>query len=163
MSKEIDGMSEAEIRERIICLAFEGESSRFERFCAILRAGLPPGTEVALRGSVVTNQHWPNGGAFDDDGPGTSDLDVNLIGEAVLECWEDGYFYIPGVHTKPLSDKCPEAAPSLNSLRLRLQEMVGRPVNFQASAELLLEARDTFFHQPYFKIIEEEAGSGAAS
>jgi hypothetical protein len=153
MEKDVKEMSEEEILERIICLAFYGKRKKFDTFCQKLREGLPAGTAVALRGSVVTNQQWADGGPFDHEGPGTSDLDVNLVGKEVLKCWDDDYFYIPKVHTKPLSDECPEAAPALNPLRVLLQELVGRPVNFQASAELLLEARDTFFGQPYFKII----------
>ncbi|MBA3531346.1 MAG: hypothetical protein H0T73_05425 [Ardenticatenales bacterium] len=162
MEKDVKAMSDAEILERIVCLAFYGESQKFETFCQKLREGLPPGTEVALRGSVVTNEKWSSGGPFDHDGPGTSDLDVNLVGKAVLKCWADEYFYIPKVHTKPLNDQCPEAAPALNPLRILLQDLVGRPVNFQASAELLLEARDTFFGQPYFKILCEEKDEEAS-
>jgi len=32
-----------------------------ESFCAKLKSGLPEGTGVALRGSVVTNKRWEDG------------------------------------------------------------------------------------------------------
>ena len=48
---------------------------------------------------------------------GTSDLDVTLVGSKVMEMWESGAFYIPGLHTKPLCDKDPNIAPNLNPLR----------------------------------------------
>ncbi|MBC7910237.1 MAG: hypothetical protein H7Y30_07040, partial [Pyrinomonadaceae bacterium] len=56
--------------------------------------------------------------------------------------------------TKPLGDKAPTIAPALNPLRLRLQRMVGRPVNIQATSNMILFARDVLFSQPYFTIIE---------
>ncbi|MBD0326777.1 MAG: hypothetical protein ICV68_10110 [Pyrinomonadaceae bacterium] len=63
------------------------------------------------------------------------------------------------LHTKPLGDKNPDIAPALNPLRLKLQRMVGRPVNFQATSNFILFARDVIFDQPYFTVIEAEADS----
>jgi hypothetical protein len=34
--------------------------------------------------------------------------------------------------------------------------MVGRPVNFQATSNLILFARDVLFDQPYYTLIEAE-------
>src|SRR5256714_4971732 len=92
---EAKKMSDAQIEERIIRLAFDGDELRYREFCAKLKAGLPEGTGVALRGSVVTNKRWEDGKPFDADGRGTSDLDVTLIGDKVMEFWNDDAFYIP--------------------------------------------------------------------
>ncbi|HEV7842599.1 MAG TPA: hypothetical protein VGO69_02830, partial [Pyrinomonadaceae bacterium] len=97
-----------------------------------------------------------DGAPFDADGHGTSDLDVTLIGSRVMEYWEADAFYIPALHTKPLGDKDPGIATGLNPLREGLQKLVGRPVNFQATSNLILFARDVLMNQPYFTIIEAE-------
>jgi hypothetical protein len=156
MVKDPKEMSDEEIRARIIRLGFGGDEGRFEKFCELLRKDLPQGTGVALRGSVVTAERWEDGSPFDADGHGTSDLDVTLVGSRVMEYWDADAFYIPALHTKPLGDKDPVIAPRLNPLRRALQELVKRPVNFQATSNLILFARDVLMNQPYFKIIEEE-------
>lgn len=157
MSNDVKAMSDEELRARIVQLGFGGDTERFATFCAQLRGGLPPGTGVALRGSVVTSERWEDGAPFDANGAGTSDLDVTLIGNAVMECWEAEAFYIPLLHTKPLSDKDPHCARPLNTLRQELQTLVGRPVNFQATNNLILYARDVLLGQPYFILIEPDA------
>ena len=159
MAKDVKEMPDEEIRARIIRLGFGGNPGRLEAFCEELRAGLPRGTGVALRGSVVTNERWADGEPFDADGPGTSDLDVTLIGDKVMEYWNEDSYYIPGLHTKPLGDKDPDIAPGLNPLRTALQRMVGRPVNIQATSNLILFARDVLLGQPYYTLIEAQEGS----
>ena len=154
MSNDVKEMTDDEIRSRIIELGFDGDRQRFEAFCDKCRGGLPKGTGVALRGSVVTNERWADGEPFDADGKGTSDLDVTLIGSEVMQYWDDGEYYIPALHTKPLGDKAPDIAPGLNPLREELQRIARRPVNFQATANIILFARDVLFDEPYFKIIE---------
>lgn len=154
MSSDVKAMTDAEILERIIELGFDGDPSHFESFCERLRAGLPAGTGVALRGSVVTNEKYKDGRPFDADGKGTSDLDVTLIGSQAMDCWDKDEFYIPALHTKPLGDKAPHIAPSLNPLREDLQSMVKRPVNFQATANIVLFVRDVLLDEPYHIIIE---------
>ena len=163
MAKDANEMTDEEIRERIIRLGFGGDRGRFEQFCEKLREGLPAGTGVALRGSVVTAERWENGAPFDADGPRTSDLDVTLIGGPVMEYWSEDGYYIPVLHTKPLGDKDPKIAPALNPVRCELQKLVGRPVNFQATSNLILFARDVLFDQPYFTIIEAEKTDEAAA
>ncbi len=159
MSSDVKAMTDEEILARIIQLGFDGDRSRFEAFNEKLRAGLPAGTGVALRGSVVTNEKYKDGRPFDADGKGTSDLDVTLIGSKAMDCWDKDEFYIPTLHTKPLGDKAPHIAPSLNPLREALQRLVKRPVNFQATANIILFARDVLLNEPYHIIIEagEEA------
>jgi hypothetical protein len=150
-------MTDEEIRGRIIRLGFGGDAERLEEFCAECRARLPRGTGVVLRGSVITAERWEDGAPFDAKGEKTSDLDVTLVGAEVMKYWTDDAFYIPTLHTKPLGDKDPGIAPALNPLRERLQQMVERPVNFQATSNFILFARDVIFDQPYFTLIEAEA------
>jgi len=147
-------MSEEEIRDRITRLAFDGDKLRFREFLKKLEAGLPPGTGVALRGSVVTNEKWKDGRPFDADGRGTSDLDVTLVGAEVMEYWNTDAYYIPGLHTKPLCDEEPNIAPGLNPFREELQQLAQRPVNFQATSNVVLFARDVLFNEPYVMVIQ---------
>jgi len=101
----------------------------------------------------VTNQRHEDGAPFDSQGKGTSDIDVTVVGKKVMEAWNENSFYIPGLHTKPLCDKDPNAAPALNELRTAVQKMVGRPVNIQATSSLVLYARDVLFGEPYYVVV----------
>ncbi|MDQ2856652.1 MAG: hypothetical protein M3R68_10010 [Acidobacteriota bacterium] len=154
MTEATNKISEEEIRERVTRLAFDGDALRFREFLKKLESGLPPGTGIALRGSVVTNERWEDGKPFDADGRGTSDLDVTLIGTEAMNYWDKDAFYIPSLHTKPLCDEDSEIAPGLNTLREELQELAERPVNFQATANLILFARDVLFNEPYVMLIK---------
>lgn len=150
-------MSENEVRSRIITLGFGGDERLFIAFYRKLQQGLPEGTGIVLRGSVVTNTRHEDGGRFDSKGKSTSDLDVTLVGSKVMEAWASDAYYIPALHTKPLSDKTTEYAPTLNPLRESLQKLVGRPVNFQATSSLVLFGRDVLFGEPYFVVVEPGA------
>lgn len=152
-------MTAAQMEERIVRLAFDGDLLKFREFCATLKSGLPEGTGFALRGSVVTNKRYEDGEPFDDGGRGTSDLDVTLVGDKVMGFWNEDAFYIPGLHTKPLCDKDPEIAAALNPLREELQKLAGRPVAFQATSNLILYARDVLFNEPYYTVVEAEEAS----
>lgn len=153
MAKEVGGMSEQEMRERVIKLAFGGDESKFREFCEVVRGHVPPETCVVLRGSSVTGERYDDGAPFDADGPGTSDLDLTLVGTEILgEYILDG-FYLPGVHTKPLSDKDPDIAPNLVPLRKKLMAMVGRPVNIQATRDIWMRLRGDWLGQPYLTLI----------
>ena len=154
--KDAKKMSDAEIEERIIRLAFDGDALRYREFCAKLKAGLPEGTGVALRGSVVTNKRWEDGKPFDADGRGSSDLDVTLIGEKAMAYWNADAFYIPGLHTKPLCNDDSSVAPALNPLREELQRIAARPVAFQATSNFILYSRDVLFGEPYCTVIEAQ-------
>jgi hypothetical protein len=155
--KDAHEMSENEVRSRIVTLGFGGDERLFIAFYRKLQQGLPEGTGIVLRGSVVTNKRYEDGGPFDSQGKSTSDLDVTLVGSKVMEAWSSDAYYIPGLHTKPLSDKTTECAPSLNPLRESLQKLVGRPVNFQATSSLVLYGRDVLFGEPYFVVVEPGA------
>jgi hypothetical protein len=149
-------MTDDQIEDRIIRLAFDGDKLRYREFCARLKSGLPEGVGVALRGSVVTNKRWEDGQPFDADGRGSSDLDVTLIGNKAMTFWNEDAFYIPGLHTKPLFDGDPNIAPALNPLREELQKLAGRPVAFQATSNFILFSRDVLFNEPYITVIEAQ-------
>jgi hypothetical protein len=121
------GLSESEMRDNVVRLAFGSDPARLQEFCEVLRQTLPPETSAVLRGSSVTGVRHSDQAPFDADGPGTSDLDLTLVGNELLGLYTPGGFFIPGVHTKPLSDVDPDIAPALVPLRRRLMEMVGRP------------------------------------
>jgi hypothetical protein len=156
--KTVGGVSEDEMRERVIKLAFGGDARRFEEFCEVVRRGIPPETSVVLRGSSVTGVRYDDGAPFDADGPGTSDLDLTLVGVEVLGHYILDGFYIPGIHTKPLSDKDPDIAPELTPLRDRLVAMVKRPVNIQATRDFVMQLRGDLMGQPYLTLIGEVGG-----
>lgn len=155
-SKDIKNMTDEQVEDRIVRLAFDGDALRFREFIAKLKAGLPDGTGVALRGSVVTNKRWEDGEPFDAGGRGSSDLDVTLIGDKVMEFWNDDGYYIPSLHTKPLCDEDTSVAPALDPLRQELQKLAGRPVNFQATSNFILFSRDVLFDEPYYTAIEAQ-------
>lgn len=153
MAEESEKLSEAEMRERVIRLAFGGDETRLKEFCEVVQQSIPEGTCVVLRGSAVTGQRWKDGTPFDGDGPGTSDLDLTLVGVEILgEYILDG-FYVPGIHTKPLSEKDPDIAPNLIPLREKLVGMVKRPVNIQATRDFVMQLRGDWMGQPYLTLI----------
>ena len=156
MPKDAHEMSENELRARVVTLAFGGDERLFIAFYRKLQQGLPKGTGIVLRGSVVTNKRHEDGAPFDSKGQGTSDLDVTLVGKKVMELWNSDAYYIPTLHTKPLCDHDPDTAPSLNPLRESLQKLIGRPVNFQATSSLVLYSRDILFGEPYFVVVHPE-------
>jgi len=159
MPKDTHQMSEAEIRSRVITLGFGGDERLFIAFYRKLQQGLPEGSGIDLRGSVITNKRHEDGAPFDSQGKETSDLDVTLVGSKVMAAWKSDAYYIPGLHTKPLCDSDPEVAPSLNPLRESLQQLVGRPVNFQATSSFVLYTRDVLLGEPYFVVVP--SGEGA--
>ena len=146
-------MTEAQKRENVIRLAFGGDARRFESFCDLVRQAVPPGTAVALRGSAVTGERWKDGAPFDADGPGTSDLDLTLVGDEVLEKYSLTGFYVPGVHTMPLGEEHPDIAPDLLPLRQELMDVVGRPVNIQGTRDFVMYLRGDLLGQPYLTLI----------
>ena len=153
MPKDAYEMSENEIRSRVITLGFDGDEKLFIAFYRKLQQGIPSGTGIVLRGSVITNKRHEDGAPFDSLGKGTSDLDVTLIGNDVMAAWDPSAYYIPGLHTKPLCDADPTVAQSLNPLRESLQKLVGRPVNIQATTSLVLYTRDVLLGEPYFIVV----------
>lgn len=143
-------------RENVIRLAFGGSTERFSEFVDAVRETIPPGTGVVLRGSAVTGERWKDGAPFDADGPGTSDLDLTLVGgDEVIKFYKVTGFWIPGIHSRPISDDDPDIAPDLVPLRERLKAMVNRPVNIQASRDVVMYFRGELIGQPYLTLIEK--------
>jgi hypothetical protein len=151
--EDVPGLTEQDKRANVVNLAFAGEAERFEAFCRIVREAIPPDTEVVLRGSAVTGKRWSDGAPFDADGPGTSDLDLTLVGDAVIPLFKITGFFVPGIHSRPLSDEDPDIAPDLVPLRKQLMEMVGRPVNIQATRDFVTYLRGELLGQPYFTLV----------
>ena len=122
-------ITDEEKRANVIRLVFGDDPARFEEFCREVEAILPPDASAVIRGSSVTGERFEDGAPFDADGPGTSDVDLTLVGDSVLQWYTPDGFYIPGAHSKPLSDDHPDIAPDLVPLRESFSRMVGRPVN----------------------------------
>jgi hypothetical protein len=149
------GLTEAEKRRNLIRLVFDGREERFAEFCRVIREEIPPGTGVILRGSAITGTRWKDGALFDAEGPRTSDLDLTLVGDAVIGLFKSTGFFVPGVHSRPLSDEDPDVAPDLIPLRETLMVMTGRPVNIQASRDVVVQFRGGVLDQPYLTLIEK--------
>jgi hypothetical protein len=109
-----------------------------------------------LRGSAVTGTRWKDGAPFDADGPGTSDLDLTLVGDDAVALFKPTGFFVPGVHSRPISDEDPDIAPSLIPLREALMVMTGRPVNIQASRDVVIQFRGGLLDQPYLTLIDNQ-------
>jgi len=149
--------SDDDTRARVIRLAFDGDPRRYDRFVRALRDAIPPDVSVILRGSAVTGSRWEDGAPFDADGPGTSDLDLTLIGGGMVQHFD--VFYIPGLHSAPLSDEHPDASVMFLPLRRALSAIARRPVNIQATADFVQYLRDIVMTQPYFTIIQKQEES----
>jgi hypothetical protein len=147
------GLSEDEMRARLQELVFGGDASRLAEFCDVLRHALPDGIAAVLRGSAVTGKRHSDGAPFDADGPGTSDLDLTLVGSEALGYYSLEGFFIPGVHSKPLSEEDPDIAPELLPLRDQLVQMVGRPVNIQGTRDWVMYFREHVMNQPYLTLV----------
>jgi hypothetical protein len=145
------GLTEAKMRERVVRLAFGGDERRLDQFCEEIRHALPPDTAAVLRGSAVTGKRHDDGAPFDADGPGTSDLDLTLVGGEVVGLYTA--FWIPGINSRPLSDKDPDICPALVPLRRRLMGMVGRPVNIQGTRDWIMFVREHLMGQPYLTLV----------
>jgi hypothetical protein len=154
-----DTTSDDEKRANLLRLVFGGRHDGLEEFLRVVRQEIPPGTGVVVRGSAVTGKRWNDGAPFDADGPGTSDLDLTLVGDQVIGLFTVTGFFVPGMHSRPLSDDDPDIAPELVPLRETLMAMVGRPVNIQASRQLIMQFRGDLLGQPYLKLIERTEGA----
>ena len=148
-------LTESEKRDIVIRLAFDGSRERYDEFCNCIREAIPENTGVVLRGSAVTGQRWKDGAPFDADGPGTSDLDLTLVGDKVIGLFKVTGFFVPGVHSRPVSEEDPGIAPDLIPLREKLMAMVHRPVNIQATRDFVMYLRGELIGQPYHTLIEK--------
>jgi hypothetical protein len=108
-----------------------------------------------LRGSALTGHRWKDDCPFDADGPGSSDLDLTLVGDKAIGLFSVTGFFIPGVHSRPLSDVDPDIAPPLVPLRRDLMALARRPVNIQATRDFVMALRGDLLGQPYLTLIEK--------
>jgi len=146
------GMSESEMRDNVVRLVFAGDQRRFDEFCRVLQEEIPEGTAAVLRGSAVTGVRHGDNAPFDADGPGTSDLDLTLVGPEAVALYKLSGFFIPKVHSRPVSEDDPDIAPELLPLRDRLMRMVGRPVNIQGTRDWVMFVREHVMGQPYLTL-----------
>jgi hypothetical protein len=155
MTGEVQGgLTEDEKRRNLLRLVFDDDPERFEGFLRAIREALPAGCSAVLRGSALTGRRWYDGAPFDVEGPGTSDLDLTLVGGEAVALFAVTGFFVPGVHSRPLSDDDPDIAPALLPLRARLMQLVGRPVNIQATREIVMAFRGDLLDQPYLTLVE---------
>ena len=148
-------LTDAEKRANVIRLAFDNDPSKLDRFVELIKQVIPHNTGVVLRGSAVTGFRWKDKAPFDADGPGTSDLDLTFVGSRILEFYKITGFFVPGIHSRPLSDEDPEIAPDLIPLRQQLMAMVNRPVNIQGTRDFVMYLRGELIGQPYLTLVEK--------
>jgi hypothetical protein len=147
--------TEAEKRDNVIRLAFGGDPGRLEAFIQLIKDFLPEKTGVVLRGSAVTGYRWKDNAPFDADGPGTSDLDLTLVGNRILEYYKVTGFFVPGIHSRPICEGDLHIAPDLLPLREKLMDMVKRPVNIQGTRDFVMYVRGELLGQPYLTLVEK--------
>jgi hypothetical protein len=153
-------LTDEQKRQSVIRLAFGGSEQKYNDFVEAVREAVPPGTGVVLRGSAVTGERWKDKAPFDADGPGTSDLDLTLVGgDEVIGLYKISGFFVPGIHSRPLSDEDPDIAPDLVPLRERLMKMVGRPVNIQGTRDFVMYLRGELIGQPYLVLIDKDGAA----
>jgi hypothetical protein len=148
-------LTEEQKRANVVRLVFGGDEEKFETFVRTVRDAIPVGVGAVLRGSAVTGMRWKDGAPFDADGPGTSDMDLTLIGGDALAMFRLDGFFVPGLHSRPLSDEeDPNIAPELVPLRQKLINMVNRPVNIQATGNFVMFLRGDLLGQPFLTLVE---------
>ena len=148
-------LTEAEKRENVIRLAFDGDVDRLDTFVKLIKDFVPENSGVVLRGSAVTGFRWKDNAPFDADGPGTSDLDLTLVGTRILEYYKITGFFVPGVHSRPVCEGDLHIAPDLLPLREQLMAMVKRPVNIQGTRDFVMYLRGEVLGQPYLTLVEK--------
>lgn len=148
-------LTQQQAHDNVVRLAFGGSEARYDAFVRTIREAIPPDTGVVLRGSAVTGRRWKDGAEFDAEGPGTSDLDLTLVGDEVIKLFKVTGFFVPGVHSRPISKDDPDIAPDLTPLRQRLMNMVHRPVNIQATRDFVMYLRGELLGQPYLVLIDK--------
>jgi len=149
-------LTDAESCDRFIERVFGGDRRKFDAFVETVSAAIAPDVAVIVRGSSVTGHRAKGGQPFDADGPGSSDVDLTFVGGDMVKLYDS--FHIPGIHSVPMGEDHPDAAPSLLPLRERLCEIAGRPVNIQATTDLVQYVRDVTMDQPYLVLIERRDG-----
>ena len=141
------------MRDRVIQLAFGGDQRRYGEFCDLLRRVLPADTEVVLRGSAITGVRWKDGAPFTPTGPARA---TSTSRSSATRFTSRNPRRI--LHSRPPLETAQRQGPRycarLIPLRERLQQMVGRPVNVQATTDLVMYVRENFMGEPYLTMIE---------
>jgi hypothetical protein len=148
-------LTDTEKRANVIRLAFDGDPARLDAFVQLIKDFVPENTGVVLRGSAVTGYRWKDRAPFDSDGPGTSDLDLTFVGHRILDYYKVTGFFVPGVHSRPVTEGDLHIAPGLLPLREKLMAMVKRPVNIQGTRDFVMYLRGELLGQPYLTLIEK--------
>lgn len=152
----VEGDEAEELASGTLQRGFDGDVARLRRFATVLGEALPEGTMLALRGSAVAGQSFETGAPFDANGPGTSDLDLVVVGDSVLDLFAPDAQLLGGINTLPASDDKPWVAPELETARRRAQALVRRPVSIQAMAGWFLDVRAAVQGQPYVILNPDE-------
>lgn len=157
VAPEAKELTDAEKRDNVIRLAFDNDPAKLEKFVELIKEVVPENTGVVLRGSAVTGFRWKDKAPFDADGPGTSDLDLTLVGSRILDYYNAVTgFFVPGIHSRPLSADDPDIAPGLQQLRAELMAMVKRPVNIQGTRDFVMYLRGELLGQAYLTLVEKQ-------
>jgi hypothetical protein len=77
------------------------------------------------------------------------------VGHRILDYYKVTGFFVPGVHSRPVSEHDPDIAPDLLPLREKLMAMVGRPVNIQGTRDFVMYIRGELLGQPYLTLVEK--------
>ena len=85
----------------------------------------------------------------------TSDLDITLVGDEVINMFSLEGFWVPGIHTHPVKEGDDDIAnPELKKLRHRLQAVAGgRPVTFRRRTDFYYYIRKYWLGQPYLTLV----------
>jgi hypothetical protein len=153
--KDAAELTDSEKRANVVRLAFGGDQAKLDTFVQHIKDFIPENTGVVLRGSAVTGFRWKDNAPFDADGPGTSDLDLTLVGSKILEYYKVTGFFVPGVHSRPICEGDLHIAPDLLPLREQLMAMVNRPVNIQGTRDWVMYFRGELLGQPYLTLVEK--------
>ena len=76
-----------------------------------------------------------------------------MVGDGPVAYFIPSGFFVPGVHSRPVSEGDLDIAPDLLPLRARLMDMVKRPVNIQGSREIVIQFRGDLIGQPYLTLL----------
>ena len=82
-------------------------------------------------------------------------LDLTLVGHRILEYYKLTGFFVPGVHSRPVTEGDLHIAPDLLPLREQLMAMVKRPVNIQGTRDWVMYFRGELLGQPYLTLVEK--------
>ena len=81
-------------------------------------------------------------------------MDLTLVGADCLSFFNVTGFFVPGVHSRPMGEDDPDIAPALVPLREKLMAIVKRPVNIQASREIVIQFRGGLLDQPFLTLLK---------